>query len=133
MIKFEITQTQDYCGGAMPPEEVLEEYRTPKPFAGTLYIHQNAGRTDDGIALKFENGSATTEGLVRGTYTVFLEKKMDIEAMTNDESIARQGIDIGCLQAQNLMPIFSFEVEAKTKKITNKVHLKCNPCLPPAP
>ncbi|MBK7762453.1 MAG: hypothetical protein IPI46_03665 [Bacteroidetes bacterium] len=38
-IKGIVTETSDYCGGAMPNEQVLEALKTPQPIAGkTIYI-----------------------------------------------------------------------------------------------
>lgn len=131
-IKFELTETSDYCGGALPPEELLEDYKTPKPFLDTLYIHQSKYRADDGVVVAFVNGNATVQGLVMGEYYSFLSPKFDVEAMMQDETLHQQGINIGCLHQENLTPVFSFIIEDKTKKLVQNIHKKCNPCVPPA-
>lgn len=132
-IKFELTETSDYCGGAVPPEELLEKYRTPKPFGDTLYLHQSKFRADDGVAIAFVDGKAIVKSLNNGEYFAFLAPKFDVEAMMQDESFLRQGIDAGCLHQENLTPEFIFTVVSTTKNVQKKVHKKCNPCLPPAP
>ena len=38
--------TSDYCGGANPNDELIEELNTPKPFNGTIYIHKDPERRD---------------------------------------------------------------------------------------
>jgi len=58
-IKFNITSTSDYCGGANPPEELIADLQNPKPFTGTLYIHKDNGRVDEGVALDFKEGKST--------------------------------------------------------------------------
>ncbi len=132
-VKFEIAATSDYCGGAAPPEEMIEDMRTPKPYTGVLYIHKDQNREDDGIKLIFDEGAATVRGLVPGQYYAYLEKKMDLENESAINELASQGIDIGCLIELNLMFMFDFTIEESTKIITDKMHKICNPCLPPAP
>ena len=132
-VKFEIAITSDYCGGAAPPEEMIEEMRTPKPYTGVLYIHKSQNREDAGIELTFEKGSATANGLVPGQHYAFLDKKMDLENESAMNELASQGTDIGCLIELNFSPMFTFQIEESTKIITDKMHKICNPCIPPAP
>lgn len=132
-VKLEIAVTSDYCGGAAPPDEMIEEMRIPKPYTGVLYIHKSRHREDDGIELTFDKGAATAKGLVPGQYYAYLEKKMDLKNESAMNEIASQGIDVGCLIELNFMIMFVFNIEESTKIITEKMHKICNPCLPPAP
>lgn len=136
-IKLEVTATKDYCGGANPAEEMLEELKKPQPYSGTLYLHNNKARQDDGIEIVFVDGLATADGLNNGFYYMFTEKKIDIDKIQEDqeslEKMAIEGIDIGCLFGESQRSVFEFEVDDKTKIITQQMHIRCNPCLPPAP
>lgn len=136
-IKLEVTAKRDYCGGANPGEELLEEMRKPQNYSGILYLHSSKERKDDGVEIVFVEGLATAEGLNNGTYYMFLEKKIDLNKLQEDqeaiEKMASQGIDIGCLFGESQQSAFNFEVVDKTKVITREMHIKCNPCLPPAP
>lgn len=37
-IEIEIKSSAQYCGGAQPPEEVLQELATPKALAGAVFV-----------------------------------------------------------------------------------------------
>jgi hypothetical protein len=41
-----ITYTSDYCGGAAPPEELLNQLKTPTPYMGKI-LHIRAAQTND--------------------------------------------------------------------------------------
>ena len=68
VIKFNITETSDYCGGAAPNEEVMQTLRTKKPYTGTLYVHASSDRSDDGQVLTITNGEVKQAGFVEGKY-----------------------------------------------------------------
>jgi hypothetical protein len=37
-----ITQTHSYCGGAEPPDELLQELATPRPLSGITFYIKNS-------------------------------------------------------------------------------------------
>jgi hypothetical protein len=75
-----ITETQQYCGGAPPPQSMLDEYNTPKPVANyKLYIRKVLNDINTPIFKSVEtdaNGKFQIS-LEPGKYTVVDERKKD--------------------------------------------------------
>jgi hypothetical protein len=74
-----VLRTADYCGGAAPSEEMLEEMRTPKPFAG-MKVHARKGGTNQigtpvvASSTSDESGYFSLE-LPAGTWCLVLDEK----------------------------------------------------------
>ncbi|MGB0849938.1 MAG: hypothetical protein ACPGTP_01720, partial [Bacteroidia bacterium] len=43
-VTLNVQSTEDYCGGAYPPDDLIKDLRTPKAYAGKLYLHSTADR-----------------------------------------------------------------------------------------
>ena len=75
----QLMSTRDYCGGARPPEDLLKEYRTPKPFPG-MTIYARSGEANTGpVKAEF---STDTDGegrfsfdLPAGTWCILIAEK----------------------------------------------------------
>ena len=132
-IKFNVDKTEDYCGGAFPEEEILAEFRKPKPYSGKLYVHSKEDRIDDGIELVFVEGKCTASGFSDRIYYVFLQPKMTPKDHIENQKLLEQGIDIGCLEGENMRASLRFEIVPSTKSISAQVHFICDPCTPPRP
>lgn len=72
-------QTQSYCGGAAPPQEIIDGLATPKPLANkTLYL-KNGSTNSQGPYLAFTTDSQGrfALSLPAGTYCVVEDYKRD--------------------------------------------------------
>ncbi|MFT4826823.1 MAG: hypothetical protein ACI96L_000099 [Paracoccaceae bacterium] len=130
VIKFNITESSDYCGGANPPTELMETLLKEKPFTGKLYVHSTPDRTDDGQTLIINNGSLKQSGFSEGVYFVFLHPKINKAELTNakiDEEL------ISCLEMVSSQYTASFIITKETKSSTIHAHIMCDPCSPPRP
>lgn len=130
VIKLTVTETSDYCGGAAPPAELLQELSKEKPFKGKLYVHSMPDRADDGQTLTISDGELKQSGFSEGAYFVFLYPK------TNREELTKTKMDeemISCLEMRSLEFATNFVVAKETKIVTLKVHKMCHPCTPPRP
>jgi hypothetical protein len=131
-IKFNVTSTSDYCGGAMPNEEIMESLMMPTSFNGTLYIHKNPERIDKGIALKFKNGKASITGLVNGDYAIFKHpafiSKDKLENNESDENLENE-----CEMMRNFQMLEMVNINQETREITIHIHFMCDPCQEPMP
>jgi len=82
-ITGEILQTRDYCGGAAPSDELIEELRTPSPLAGlTLSFKKGSVNTMD-VEISHqvttdENGKFSIR-IPSGVYTVLLPSQTDLK------------------------------------------------------
>jgi hypothetical protein len=132
VIKLNVTETSDYCGGASPPTELLQDLKKEKPFTGTLYVHAMPDRTDDGQTLIISNGKLKQSGFSEGEYFVFLLPKIS----RNREDMSNAQMDqemILCLEMVSLQGNANFTIAKKTKSVSFNVHKMCNPCIPPRP
>lgn len=132
-IHLEVTATRDYCGGANPGEEMLQEYRQPRPYQGQIYVHSSREREDEGIALTVSDGRATVKGLTKGEYFLYFDKKINEEDIKNNVKFKGLNVDPECLLFENRKALAEFAVNEETKTLQFELHKVCNPCLPPAP
>lgn len=130
-IKLNIQSTSEYCEGAKPTEEILADYNTPKPYTGSIYLHQDPDRNDAGIAVIFSNGKAEVSGLVEGDYLMFEYPKADFEKFKQNPTISADQIHCAVLRSQQMLGDFS--VDEKTKEVTQQIKLACDPCSEPKP
>jgi hypothetical protein len=130
VIKFTVTETSDYCGGAAPNEEVMQSLLTKKPFTGTLYVHSMPERMDEGQALQIQDGTLKQSGFSEGVYFIYTQPKLnrsDSSTMKLDEDL------VNCLEMFSLHQTANFIVSKETKSVTFNVHTMCDPCAPPNP
>jgi hypothetical protein len=135
-IKFNVTSTSDYCGGAMPDEKLIDDLNTPKPFNGIIYIHKDPERKDKGIIQEFKNGKANISGLVNGEYLLFEYPAIDIEKLENNkiENDQPQGImDSECKFMKNFQILEVVSIDQETKDVSININLICDPCIEPMP
>lgn len=142
-IKFNLTSTSDYCGGAMPDQSIIDDLNTPKPFNGTLYIHIDPERKDKGIAQEFKNGKASISGLVNGEYLLFEYPAINIEELENNkesedneemENTGSNGLmKSECKLMKNFQVLEGITIDQETKEISINIHLTCDPCGEPLP
>ncbi|MCO4818780.1 MAG: hypothetical protein KC517_04085 [Bacteroidetes bacterium] len=123
LVALTLTQTEAYCGGAMPPPELIKDLATPKPYTGAkVYVYGDGLICLDSISAtdtNYENRLNT------GHYTIRLVSKLeDLETI--------QGEEQRCLTAFNQRILSMFDVLGDTTLIAN-LYFGCNPCLPPPP
>ena len=129
VIKFNIQHTKAYCGGAAPSEEMLLEYRTPRPYSGSVYVHGSSLREDQGTEIKLVDGQALQAGFSKGEYFIFRNPKLDL----SQEIQLKKGQTIECLKIENNKILAQFSIDSKTTEISDTIHLGCNPCEEPMP
>jgi hypothetical protein len=129
-ISGKVTQTSAYCGGAEPTEEMMNEYRKEKPYAGkTFYVRKgNTNTTKEKVILSFkanENGKFSFQ-LPPGTYSIIQEAQVK---EINPKSYNKKGslqADATCLKNWWLKPYYILEI--KDKDVTG-LHFKFHhPC-----
>lgn len=130
-LSLTISSTNEYCGGAAPSEEMLKEMSTPKvlPNATVYFVKRN----DEGV--NTEEFAFTTDGkgrislqLMPGHYYVYnMSQKQLNESVVNMTPEIKE-----CTLAFLHQSAFDFPV---FEDIDSKIifHIRCNPCLPPAP
>jgi len=88
IISGKVTETSDYCGGARPPEELIEQLKTPKPLADKVLIiksGKNNSLTKSIQKTKTDPYGNFTLVLKAGTYCIVDEEKSKKFASKNDD------------------------------------------------
>jgi len=123
-IRFVLTETSDYCGGAAPPEELLKVLETPRPLRTRTVIFETK---NDGViynpVIEFTSPD-TVLSLPIGEYKVYPDPGEHPDWPKQYEA---------CMQEYYSTPIATFEIlKGETQKAFN-IHFTCNPCGEPAP
>lgn len=128
-IKFQISSVSDYCGGAAPTDEVMQELQTPKPYEAVLYIHAatDARREGQFLELELRKGFASTVSLAAGDYVAYNKPVYQIDSSQSD-----WGAEM-CKYEQSFMPLFNFKINGPSELVTDTCMLQCDPCVPPMP
>lgn len=78
-ISGKITMTSSYCGGAAPPQELLNELATPRPVAGMkLYVRKGSSNSNGPVVAAdttAADGSFSFD-LPPGTYCILSEEQL---------------------------------------------------------
>lgn len=132
-ISGQVIVTEDYCGGAAPPDELVENLRKPHPYANAeLFIRSTAkvkGSTTIGKIRTSENGKFSID-LPVGKYAVVTNSKLSILGLSLTNPEAKMSSCTEWLEK----PDFILEVATDAKNVNiYKFHVSCNPCLPPPP
>ncbi|MBI3233168.1 MAG: hypothetical protein HYZ42_03880 [Bacteroidetes bacterium] len=115
-----ITYTQDYCGGAAPPQDLIEKLKTPKPLANKK-IYFKKGRVN-GLN-KTRIGYFTTDSLGRfnikltaSDYVFFDESKLRWEEEHDMTESVNMTIDYKCLLDKHMKGDFTIKKTQKNLK-----------------
>lgn len=123
-VRIKCTQTSDYCGGARPSEEMLEELQQPKPIVSdTFYIVK--GKTNTFKIFKKvvtdKNGFIRLK-LPKGTYSIYTKAQMQPFKAKQNTDI--QTWDNECLRKMHKTPLAIFNA-ANKKVVSFNLHQKC--------
>lgn len=123
-VKIKFTRTETYCGGAAPPDFLIERLRTPKPYeSGMLYIwNDNEVCVDSFLPQK---DSALVMTATAGKYNVHLVPKSSAIVETEERK--------KCLAEWQQRSLTTFVVGGTDTTMTVNIHFDCNPCYPPPP
>jgi hypothetical protein len=128
-VSGKVNQTFSYCGGANPPEFLLEELAMPKPIPSMLFyvIEGNINSNHRKIIKKFmtdSNGMFDFE-LPVGKYSIILQeqtKELNMQILNTKT----QKADEDCLKEWWQKPYYSFEI--RNQNISNLEFLFVNRC-----
>jgi hypothetical protein len=125
-INLTLFYTQQYCGGAAPDDEILEQYKMAKPYTDTVYLHQSPDRQDEGVTVRLnKQGKAKLEGVSEGTYFAFRFPKMNMENIKIDPT--KPG-DPLCEHNYQSREMIVLNIESYTTDLSDTLRFSCNPC-----
>jgi hypothetical protein len=126
-----ITETQQYCGGAPPPQFLLDELNTPKPVANyKLFIRKNSNDFNTQIYKEVITDSAGrfSVSLEPGKYSVVDSRKKDKQTYSDlvkkykTKTATTGPIDEKCLKAHFLKEDFIIEISKDLLKTVEQTH-----------
>ncbi|MCB9263021.1 MAG: hypothetical protein H6607_11660 [Flavobacteriales bacterium] len=122
-VQLKITETETYCGGAAPPDELIQDLQTPKPLSSRkLYLFKDDILVDSILG---DNSDTTYQiQLISGNYNL-----RQSNSLIN--GIAKNEVQ-KCMNEWLSRKMQSFEIKGDTS-LTIHVHFDCNPCYPPPP
>lgn len=112
-----VTRTMAYCGGAAPGEEMLMEYRKPRPYAGKIFYIRE-GSTNNTVAkiiLQFTTDSAGRFSfqLPQGTYAIIQQEQTIPLRPENYRSNATHRYDMDCLLDWWKQPYYLLQITSE--------------------
>lgn len=129
-VELNVNETEQYCGGAQPPEEILQELSTPHPVTNrTLYISPESKKTV--VVIDVLEGKATTQ-LKPGKYEVrlFSEEQLKEQLSMQEEWL---GDEEECYKQWMRKVVGTFEITKKSESVSFNIEVSCDPCLPAPP
>lgn len=125
-IVIRTTATSSYCGGARPPEELLQELQSPKGLSNKQVIIRRGNFNDPNAEIVFD-GSSDQEGslkllLAPGDYCLVSAEKRDRQYFDtllkrfSAETESYSVIDKICLEKWLREPDLTFTVEPNQQK-----------------
>ena len=129
-VSGKVTHTSAYCGGAAPTEEMMNEYRKDKPYAGKIF-YVRKGNTNTLKAKIILSFKADADGkfsfqLPPGIYSIIQEPQVKEMNMKNYNKKGSLQADASCLKNWWLKPYYILEI--KDKDVTG-LHFKFHhPC-----
>jgi hypothetical protein len=133
LVSGTITQTQSYCGGARPPEDLLKKMQSPRPYPGKkIYFRKGQNNSLDMISLKEAISDSTGHfqvNLASGTYCIVEEdqvKELDMAGFKKKYLNQYLVADESCLKQWWSKCFMTVEVGATDKTDLNiNFHFPC--------
>jgi len=118
-----VTQTSSYCGGARPPDFLLEQLAEPKPYPNKKFhlIKGDTNTTAHKIILSFTSDSAGNFSfqLETGTYSILLDEQASPPDAKKYKKQS-QSIDEDCYKNWWAQPYYLLEVPPTSQTTTIK-------------
>lgn len=122
-ISGSVTQTYSYCGGAAPPDFLLEQLAEQKPFPNKNFhvIKGDTNTTSHKIILSFTSDTAGNFSfqLEPGTYSILLDEQAYLPDAKKHKTQS-QSIDEDCYKNWWAKPYYLLAVEESSKTTTIK-------------
>lgn len=131
---FYFEKIEQYCGGAAPSQEMMDEISLPRPMTeATLYFYPSDayGQSEPFILTTDSKGKASAR-IPAGQYSIHLHSP---ETATRElEKYKDQNVNAECMLEFLQMSKFDIPISfEEDREIQIAIMLDCNPCLPPAP
>ena len=120
-VSIAVVFTSDYCGGANPPDGILQALSVERPLTNSDLVIKSVETGD--IQRATTDGEGTVKiSLSTGKYELFDPTKLTAEPASNDALLQSQ-----CIEWKKT-PDAVFELTKDEQTIAVKIHKTCNPC-----
>jgi hypothetical protein len=144
IVKGIVNQTNSYCGGARPPDDLLKELAKPKPLTNyKLYIKKNTPSIIDAIIMDSvitdKNGRFALK-MPKGNYifvdSIYKDREhynQMVRLILNDNE-NYSNLDTNCLLNRFNTPLLDFKITRKNQLLKPiRIHRNCDynkiPCV----
>lgn len=122
-ITLKIEYTSNYCGGANPPDELIQKLKTPKKYSEMeIYLSRKDNLSGDLTKLKTDENGEVSTSLNTGTYYLFMPEKKNIELKEGGEAES-------CEKWKNT-PNGEFTVKLDSNEVAISITKTCDTCGP---
>lgn len=128
-VKGTVTSTNSYCGGAQPPEELLQDLKSPKPMSGKVILVK-MGKVNSEKCKVVKKLITNDKGefevmLKKGRDYIFIEewKGMPYKLPKNTEWIKW---DAECYKKSYQTPDYVLHKANRTSTIPMNFHIRCS-------
>ena len=118
--------TENYCGGAAPPDEMIQEMRKMKPFANQQ-IEVFKSNSDD-----FKPQIYKTNDKGEVILPLSLGNQVFISCYPSDENYALKPKKQDCYRKFITNNLIMADLTAKDSIVNLFIDIQCNPCIPVA-
>jgi len=122
-VTLNIVFTADYCGGAYPPDEVIQQMKIKKPMPNGEIVLVRTG-SEEQTRVKTDQQGNVLISLKTGNYSVFFPNKLTAEP--SEQTISKED----CVKWKET-PDAGFDVTKDVSTYQLYVHKSCNPCEAP--
>jgi hypothetical protein len=115
--------SNSYCGGMMPPQNILDEYKKTYPFPNSTFILEGKDLVKHFITT--DNAGCFSAAIPAGSYDFFMTNKFSKTAGSNFNASCEQWLErnFGTIEIKS----------SQTKGYEIQYTFGCNPCEPPRP
>jgi hypothetical protein len=123
-VTIQCTLTADYCGGAAPTDEMLENLAKPKPLAQQEFYIVKGTKNTNKVYQKIvtDDDGKIKLNLPKGVYSVFSAEQL--KKFVPKQNTENYVWDNACLLRLHQQPLLKFDTRKKTKHTFN-MHKKC--------
>lgn len=125
-----LMQTNSYCGGIQPSQEILNDLQKPTPYTGKVF-YVRKGKVNSTKAEVITSFTVDAKGefsfqITPGTYSIIQEKQLKPLTRTDLKSTETIQVDSKCMKAWWIKPYYLLEVKTTNIVIPDwSIHHPC--------
>lgn len=128
-VNIKVSKSSDYCGGANPGQEMIDELKQPKSMVTQelFLLAENSQSLSEVITLTTDKSGEVNTELATGTYEVFLKEKWNYKARNVTSPGKNRFCDEWKAKGNGRLMI-----KTDIQEYQLNLHNTCNPCESPS-